>query len=230
MDSQRNHETGRLGSMELTLGSLFDGIAGFPLSASYYGIITKWASEIEPFCIKVSSKHFPNMKQLGDVTRINGAEIEPVDIISFGSPCTNLSIAGKRTGLAGEQSKLYFEAIRIIREMRVATNGAYPRFIIFENVPGAFSSNKRNDFREILEKITETEIPIPRSGRWAEAGMVRGNGRSVAWRVLDAQYWGVPQRRKRIFLVADFAGECAGEILFEREGNNRHFTQGSEEG
>jgi len=214
--------------MELTLGSLFDGIAGFPLSASCYGIVTKWASEIEAFPIKVTQEHFPNMVHLGDVTQINGAEIAPVDIISFGSPCQDMSVAGKRAGLEGERSGLFVEAVRIIKEMRNATYGIYPKFAIWENVPGAFSSNGGADFRAVLEEITEAEIPVPKSGRWAEAGMVGGNGRSVAWRVLDAQYWGVPQRRKRIFLVADFRGECAGEILFEREGLSGNIEESGE--
>jgi len=209
---------GEIEPPNLTLGSLFDGVAGFPLVASHYGITTKWASEIEPFPIRVSQKHFPDMKHLGDVTLINGAEIEPVDIISFGSPCQDMSVAGKRAGLEGARSGLFAEAVRIIREMRQSTDGVYPRFAIWENVPGAFSSNKGQDFRAVLEEITEAKIPVPRSGRWAESGLVRGNGRAVAWRVLDAQYWGVPQRRKRIFLVADFTGECAGEVFPEREG------------
>ena len=214
--------------MNLTLGSLFDGIAGFPLSASRHGITTKWASEIEPFPMKVTQKHLPDMEHLGDVTKINGADIEPVDIISFGSPCQDMSVAGKRAGLGGERSGLFMEAVRIIKEMREISGGRYPRFAIWENVPGAFSSNNGQDFRAVLEEITEAEIPMPTSGRWAEAGMVRGNGRDVAWRVLDAQYWGVPQRRKRIFLVADFTGECAGEILFEREGLSGDIAESGE--
>lgn len=201
----------------MKLGSLFDGISGFPLAAQRVGIIPVWASEIEPFPIKVSSIRFPNMKQLGDIAKINGAEIEPVDIITFGSPCQDLSVAGKREGLNGKRSGLFRHAIRIIREMRSATNGKYPRFAVWENVPGAFSSNRGYDFKTVLEEITETKIPIPKSGRWANAGMVRGNGYSLAWRVLDAQYWGVPQRRRRIFLVADFGGQSAPEILFEPE-------------
>lgn len=201
----------------MKLGSLFDGISGFPLAAQRVGIIPVWASEIEPFPIKVSSIRFPNMKQLGDIVKINGAEIEPVDIITFGSPCQDLSVAGKREGLNGKRSGLFRHAIRIIREMRSATNGKYPRFAVWENVPGAFSSNRGYDFKTVLEEITETKIPIPKSGRWANAGMVRGNGYSLAWRVLDAQYWGVPQRRRRIFLVADFGGQSAPEILFEPE-------------
>ncbi len=207
------------------LGSLFDGIGGFPLAASRYGIIPVWASEIEPFPIKVTEHHFPDMKHLGDITQINGGEIEPVDIITFGSPCQDLSVAGKREGLQGERSGLFMDAIRIIRQMRTATGGKYPRFAVWENVPGAFSSNKGEDFRAVLEEIAEAEIPMPRSGKWATAGMVRTERVDVAWRTLDAQYWGVPQRRKRIFLVADFGGQCAGEILFIEEGLRGHFAE-----
>lgn len=209
----------------MKLGSLFDGIGGFPLAATIHGITPVWASEIEKFPIEVTKTWFPDMKHLGDITQINGAEIEPVDIITAGSPCQDLSVAGKREGLSGARSGLFMEFIRIVREMRNATSNQHPRFIVWENVPGAFSSNKGQDFRAVLEEITETEIPMPKSGRWARAGMVRGNGRSVAWRVLDAQYWGVPQRRKRIFLVADFAGQRAGEILFECEGLSRDIAE-----
>ncbi len=214
--------------MAIRLGSLFDGIGGFPLAASRHGIKTVWASEIEPFPIKVTKHHFPDMEHLGDITQINGAEIEPVDIITFGSPCQDLSVAGKRGGLSGERSGLFMDAIRIIRQMRTATGGEYPRFAVWENVPGAFSSNKRQDFRAVLEEITETEIPMPASGKWATAGMVRTERVDVAWRVLDAQYWGVPQRRKRIFLVADFRGQRATEILFVEEGLSGDIAESGE--
>ena len=210
----------------LTMGSLFDGIAGFPLATSRHGIKSMWASEIEPFPVRVSQAHFPDMKQLGSVTDINGAEVERVDIITFGSPCQDLSVAGKREGLDGERSHLFFEAVRIINEMRKRTLRMYPTFAIWENVPGALSSNRGRDFRAVLEALTEAEIPMPPSGRWAESGMVRGNGREVAWRCLDAQYWGVPQRRKRIFLVVDFGGDCASEILFEPEGLCGNIAEG----
>ena len=163
------------------------------------------------------------MKHLGDITKIYGDKIEPVDCITFGSPCQDLSIAGRRAGLAGERSGLFMEAVRIIKEMRAATNGMYPTFAVWENVPGAFSSNGGEDFRAVLEELARVEQPdvsIPRpsgrGGRWSKAGAIAGNGWSLAWRQLDAQYWGVPQRRKRIALVADFGGQCAGEILFER--------------
>ena len=193
------------------------------------GIKPVWSSEIEPFPLKVTAARFPDMKQLGSVTDINGAEIEPVDIITFGSPCQDLSVAGKQKGIHdGERSNLFFEAVRIIKEMRDAdkANGRSgvdirPRFAVWENVPGAFSSNKGADFQAVLQAIASVScdgVSIPRPKKWINAGCVVGNGWSIAWRVYDAQYWGVPQRRKRIYLVADFASERAGEILFEREG------------
>ena len=158
----------------MKLGSLFDGIGTFPLSGLQHGIIPVWASEIEAFPIKVTKQHhFPNMKHLGDITKINGAEIEPVDVITFGSPCQDMSVAGKREGLCGARSGLFMEAVRIIREMRGATGGKYPRFCVWENVPGAYSSNGGQDFRAVLEEIAEAEIPMSESGKWAEAGMVR---------------------------------------------------------
>lgn len=164
------------------------------------------------------------MKHLGDITKIHGDQIEPVDCITFGSPCQDLSIAGRRAGLAGERSGLFIEAVRIIKEMRSSTNGLYPTFAIWENVPGAFSSNGGEDFRAVLEELARVEQPDasiprpPKGGRWNKAGAIAGNGWSLAWRQLDAQYWGVPQRRKRIALVADFGGQRAAEILFERTG------------
>ena len=160
------------------------------------------------------------MKHLGDVSKIDGGAIQPVDIISFGSPCTDLSIAGKREGLVGPESSLFFQAIRIIKEMRNKTNGKYPRFIIWENVPGAYNSHKGRDFKEVLEQIIRikaphTTVPMPEKNKWPRADLYMGDGWSLAYRTLDAQYWGVPQRRQRIFLVADFGGQCAGKILFE---------------
>lgn len=207
----------------MKLGSLFDGSGGFPLAASLCGIEPVWASEIEPYPIAVTRSRFPRMKHLGDINGIRGGGIEPVDIISFGSPCQDLSIAGKRAGIHdGARSNLFFEAIRVIREMRGGTNGQYPKFAIWENVPGAFSSNGGEDFRCVLEALArvrdaEADVSLPAKGKWASAGAVMGDGWSIAWRVLDAQYWGVPQRRRRIYLVADFAGGRAAKILFERE-------------
>ena len=168
------------------------------------------------------------MKHLGDITKIHGNQIEPVDCITFGSPCQDLSIAGRRAGLAGERSGLFMEAVRIIKEMRSSTNGLYPTFAVWENVPGAFSSNGGEDFRAVLEELARVEQPDasiprpPRGGRWGKAGAIAGNGWSLAWRQLDAQYWGVPQRRKRIALVVDFGGQRAAEILFERTSLSGH--------
>ena len=205
----------------LTLGSLFDGSGTFPMMAMLSGIVPVWKSEIEPFPIAVTEKRLPFVKHLGDINSINGAEIEPVDIITFGSPCTDLSVAGKRQGLNAERSGLFFQAIRIIKEMRGATNGKYPRFAVWENVTGAFSSNGGEDFRCVLEelcKIKNTNISVPKPEKWTKAGNIMGDDFSLAWRTFDAQYWGVPQRRMRIYLVADFAGGCASKILFESEG------------
>lgn len=209
-----------MNSKALTLGSLFDGSGGFPLGGLLSGITPVWASEIEPFPVRVTTKRLPQMKHYGDVSKLNGAELPPVDIITFGSPCQDMSVAGKRAGLSGARSSLFYEAVRIVKEMRCKTNGEYPRFVVWENVPGAFSSNKGEDFKAVLEEICKIKddtlsVSQPESGKWTNAGEIVGDAFSVAWRVFDAQYWGVPQRRKRIYLVADFAGECAGEILFE---------------
>ena len=203
----------------MTLGSLFDGIGGWLLAARHAGITPIWASEIESFPCSVTARHFPDVQQLGDITKIDPDKIEPVDIICAGSPCQDLSIAGKRKGLCGERSGLFRTAVDIVRRMRERTAEKYPRFFVWENVPGAFSSNKGADFRAVLEEIGQTEIPMPKNGKWANAGMAELPQCQIAWRVLDAQYWGVPQRRRRIFLVADFAadGRCAEEILFEQE-------------
>ena len=213
----------------LTLGSLFDGSGGFPLGGVIAGITPKWAAEIEPFPIRVTSVRFPNMTHLGNISEVSGSEIEPVDIITFGSPCQDMSVAGKREGLGGNRSSLFYEAIRIIKEMREATNGKYPRYIIWENVPGAFSSNKGEDFRAVLTeicKVKETDVSVPKPSKWENAGRIMGEGFSIAWRLLDAQYWGVPQRRQRIYLVADFDGGSAGKILFESEGVSGYSAQG----
>lgn len=225
--------------MAYTLGSLFDGSGGFPLCATMCGIEPRWAAEVEPYPIAVTRSRFPNMKHLGDVQKVNGAEIEPVDIISFGSPCQDLSIAGGRKGLKHEEigdeettrSGLFMEAVRIIKEMRDATNGRYPTFALWENVPGAFSSNRGEDFRTVLESLIQIAEPdavmpeVPKGG-WAYADSYRGDGWSIAYRVLNAQFWGVPQRRRRIYLVADFRGTGAREILFERKGLRGHFAGG----
>ena len=223
----------------MKLMSLFDGSGGFPLAASQCGITPIMASEVEPYPIAVTTSRFPQMRHLGDISKINGAKIEPVEIITFGSPCQDLSVAGKQAGLKHEEngdsettrSGLFMEAVRIIKEMRRATHGKYPKFAVWENVPGAFSSNKGEDFRTVLEELikisepTAPPLPLPDKGRWSYADCILGDGWSIAYRVLDAQYWGVPQRRRRIYLVADFTGQCAGKILFEREGLQRHPTE-----
>lgn len=223
----------------MKLMSLFDGSGGFPLAASLCGIEPVYAAEVEPYPIAVTKNRFPKMKHLGDVSKVKGGEIEPVDIITFGSPCQDMSIAGKRAGVKhadmGDdettRSGLFLEAIRIIKEMREATNGVYPRYAIWENVPGAFSSNRGEDFRTVLEEFIRVTEPnavmpaVPQAG-WAYADCISGDGWSIAYRVFDAQYWGVPQRRRRIYLVADFRGECAQEILFKRESLRGYFEAG----
>jgi DNA (cytosine-5)-methyltransferase 1 len=210
----------------VTLGSLFDGIGGFPYASQFYGITPLWASEILPQAVSVTKRHFPMMEHVGDITCLDGGRLPPGDIIAFGSPCQDLSVAGKRKGLKGARSGLFTEAIRIIDEMRRSTDGRYPRYALWENVPGAFSSGGGLDFKAVLEAFTKSEVPVPKSGRWANAGMVRSGCASLAWRVLNACLWGVPQRRRRIFLVADLGGESAGEILFVEEGLRRYFAQG----
>ena len=215
----------------LTLGSLFDGSGGFPLAGILAGVTPLWASEIEPFAVRVTTKRLPQMKHYGDVSQMCGADLPPVDIITFGSPCQDMSIAGRRDGLDGSRSSLFYEAIRIVKEMREKTNGEKPRFIVWENVPGAFSSNKGQDFKAVLEAVIgvkepAAQVPAPDKRGWPNADYYVGDGWSVAYRVLDAQWWGVPQRRARIFLVADFAGQSAPEILFESEGVSGYTPQG----
>ena len=227
-------------TQEITMGSLFSGSGGFELAGSIFGIRPIWASEIEPFPILVTTKNFPEMKHLGDINKLNGADLEPVTIIAGGSPCQDMSIAGKREGLDGSRSNLFREQIRIVKEMRESDRAAgrtgkqiRPRYMVWENVPGAFSSNKGKDFQAVLQEIVsitdeESNVPLPPKGKWQTAGCIMGDHFSIAWRVLDAQYWGVPQRRKRIYLVADFGGNTASKILFEREGLSGNFTESRE--
>lgn len=214
-----------------SLMSLFDGSGGFPLAGAMHGIMPVYASEIEPYPIAVSKSHFPRMKHLGSVTEINGADLDPVDVVTFGSPCQDLSVAGLQKGIHdGARSNLFFQAVRIIKEMREkdartgrSAQHVRPRFAVWENVPGAYSSNGGRDFQAVLQALAEIAdpdvfVPLPEKGKWTKAGCIVGDGWSIAWRTLDAQFWGVPQRRKRIYLVADFDSERAGEILFEPEG------------
>lgn len=223
--------------INMKLGSLFDGSGGFPLAGSLCGIEPVWASEVEPYPIAVTKSRFQNMNHLGSITDVHGGDIEPVDIITFGSPCQDLSVAGKRAGLKHEangdeettRSGLFMEAVRIIKEMREATNGEYPTFAVWENVPGAFSSNKGEDFRTVLEELIKIVEPtavmpaVPKNG-WPYADSYCGDGWSLAYRVFDAQYWGVPQRRRRIYLVLDLRGQRAGKVSFEREGVRGNFA------
>lgn len=212
---------------EVKLGSLFDGSGTMPLCAAMCGGHPVWASEVEPYPIAVTRTHLPNMKHLGSVTEIKGSKIEPVDIITFGSPCQDLSIAGKRAGLKGERSGLFREAIRIIREMLAATNGRYPRFVIWENVPGALSSNGGEDFEVVLNEL----LGLREFTGGGAAKFIRQHGKwrnfanygAVAYRIVNAQFWGVPQRRRRIYAICDTCGESAGVVVFERKGTQWNF-------
>ena len=222
------------------MGSLFDGIGGFPLAASRHGIKTLWASEIEPFPIAVTQLRFPDMIHVGDITKLNGAALPPVDIIAGGSPCQDLSVAGARAGLSGSRSGLFMEQIRVMKEMREAdiqrgrsVKHIRPRFGIWENVPGALSSGnpKTEDFRIVLEEFLRigcdsVSVPGPYTGRWESAGRILlGSSLSLAWRILDTQYWpGTPQRRRRIYLVVDFGGQSAPQILFDQESLCRDYS------
>jgi DNA (cytosine-5)-methyltransferase 1 len=215
----------------LSLGSLFDGIGGFPLAGVRQGFTPVWASEIEPFPIEVTKIRFPEMLHVGDITKLKGTKLAPVDVVCGGSPCQDLSVAGKRTGLQGERSGLFMEQTRVIKELRAhdartkRTDDPVrlrPRYMVWENVPGAFSSTDGEDFRAVLEetcRIADSAVSIPRppGGVWKSAGAILGDQFSLAWRVYDAQYWSVPQRRKRIYLVADFGGHTAPQILFEQD-------------
>lgn len=206
----------------LKLGSLFDGSGTMPLCATMCGARAAWASEVEPYPIAVTKTHLPHMKHLGSVTEINGAEIEPVDIITFGSPCQDLSVAGRRAGLDGARSGLFRQAIRIAKEMLAATDGRYPRFMLWENVPGALSSNKGDDFETVLNELlhlSHANEYVRHNGKWNNYG---GYG-AVAYRLVNAQYWGVPQRRRRIYAIADTRGESADQVLFEHQGDGWHF-------
>ena len=225
---------------DMTMGSLFSGSGGFELAASIFGIKPLWASEIEPFPIMVTATNFPEMEHLGNISKLDGAKIPKVTVISGGSPCQDMSVAGMRAGLDGSRSNLFREQIRIVKEMRAddirnGRTGKYirPRFMVWENVPGAFSSNKGKDFQSVLQEIVSivdetATVPLPPKSKWTAAGCIMGDTYSIAWRTFDAQYWGVPQRRKRIYLVADFGGNTAPKILFEREGLSRDFKESRE--
>ena len=206
----------------LRLGSLFDGIGGWLIASVRNGIEPVWASEIEPFPISVTKKHFPNVQHFGDITKIKGTDVPNVDILCAGSPCQGLSVAGKQKGLADERSGLFVEAVRLFFELREAHPERPCRFFIWENVMGCFTTGafKGADFRAVIESLCKDTVPMPESGKWCGAGVVRSARCDIAWRCLDAQFWGVPQRRRRVFLVADFGkpDERKPEILFIEEG------------
>ncbi len=204
----------------MTLGSLFSGSGGFELGGTICGIKPIWNSEVEPFAIAVTKKRFPNVLHLGDINKINGATVPPVDIITGGFCCQDLSVAGKRAGLHGDRSGLFFQIVRIIKEMRAATDNSYPKFAVLENVPGMYSSNKGLDFLEVLNELIKIKnetlsVHMPENGKWLGAGEILGDHFSLAYRTIDAQFWGVAQRRRRCYIVVDFTGERAGEILFD---------------
>ena len=233
---------------KVTLGNFFSGSGCWELAAQICGATPIWESEIEPFPVELESKRFPNCKQLGDITKVSGYDIEPVDIMTNSSPCQDLSVAGKRAGMekgSETRSSLFHEVIRITKEMRendirqLRVSGTdddirFPRPYIWcwENVCGALSSGtpKGADFRCVLEEIArivspDVSIPLPRGGRWSNAGSMDGDGWSIAWCVRNAVNEGVPQRRRRVFLVADFRGQSAREVLFERKGMSWHFEK-----
>lgn len=189
----------------MTLGSLFDGLGGWQLAAIRAGIKPLWSSEIDTFCRQITARHFPATIQLGDINSIGDAP--HVDIITASSPCQDLSVAGKRSGINGQRSGLFFKAVELVRRIK-------PRFFVWENVPGVLNINGGKDFANVLSQITASDIPIPECG-FANAGVVDFSGGQLAYRILDAQYFGVPQRRRRIFLVADFTARRAAQILFE---------------
>jgi len=214
----------------MTIGGFFSGTGGFELAGALAGLEPRWVAEIEPYCCKVLAARFPGIPNLGDVTLIDGSKIEPVDVITGGSPCQDMSVAGKQAGIhKGTRSSLFFHETRIIREMLEATNGEYPKYIVWENVPGALGSNKGCDFHAVLEEFIQckdTGYYLPRLEKWPKAGCIMADDCSLAWKVMDAQFWGVPQRRKRIYLVVDLRTERAPEILFECEGSRWHPEEG----
>ncbi|MFV0399624.1 MAG: DNA cytosine methyltransferase [Oscillospiraceae bacterium] len=214
----------------LKLGSLFDGIGVFPLAAAKHGIRPIWASEVEKAPISITKRHFPYMEHVGDVTQLQGGNLPPVDILTFGSPCQNLSQIGNRDGLAGAESGLFYEAIRIINEMRCATDGQYPQLAIWENVAGAFSSAMGADFRAVLEAFADGKIPMPDSGKWAPAGLVPDGCPEIAWRLLDSQHFQSAQSRERVFVIADYRGRRASQILFNPLPLHKILGDGEESG
>ena len=214
---------------KLKLGGLFSGQGGLELAGMLSGIDLAWSVEVDPNPMRVLKTRFPNARHYSNVSEMKGGSLEAVDVITFGSPCQDLSVAGKRKGmkhsLNGDEdatrSGLFFDAVRIIEEMRETTGGKYPRFAVWENVAGAYSSAKGEDFRRVLEElcqVADVNAEVPMFGKWPGNGEIIGNGYSLAWRTLDAQYFGVPQRRRRIYLLVDYQGDSAGKIMFRDEG------------
>ena len=221
---------------KITMGNFFSGSGTWELAAKMCGIDVLFESEIEPFPVELEAKRFPEAIQLGDIANVSGAEMPPVDILTNSSPCQDLSVAGKRAGLDGERSGLFLEVIRITKEMRNAdkirsersVEYIQPRFWCWENVPGALSSAGGADFRTVLEEtigIVEPEVHVSQPKKWGKNGIVDGDNWQLAWRIMDAQYYGVAQRRRRLYLVLDTFGHSTGEILFERESVSWNFAE-----
>ena len=218
---------------EITMGNLFSGSGAWELAAKICGIKVIFEAEIEPFPVALEAKRFPEAIQLGDVSKIDGTKIPSVDILTNSSPCQDLSVAGPRSGLSGSRSNLFMDAVRIAKEMRSARSSDDNlrhelRFFGWENVPGALSSRNGDDFRTVLEEVARIADPtanIPKPKKWGNSGVVDGDGWQIAWRIVDSQFFGVPQRRRRLFLICDLAGHSAGEILFERESMSWHFAE-----
>jgi len=190
-----------------TVGSMFSGIGGFDLGFEQAGGRTSWVCEIDKHAQEVLRKRFPDAYLVGDITKVSGAKLFPVDVIAFGSPCQDLSRGGSGKGLSGKRSGLFHEAIRVVRELQEYGTG--PRFIVWENVPGALTSNNGEDFACVLQAFLDI------------------GATDIAWRVLDSQGFGVPQRRRRLFVVADLGGERAAEVLsvfYRSQGNSSPST------
>lgn len=201
--------------------SLFAGIEGFGLGFERAGFEVVGQVEIDPWCRKVLGRHYPDTPKHDDITTAHGMMFGPAEVVTFGFPCQDVSSAGKRAGLEGARSGLFYEALRFIREMQEATKGEYPRFAVLENVPGIYSSNGGRDFAAVLANLVGGAVSVP-GDKWRNAGVAAGPSGHAAWRTLDSQYHGVPQRRRRVFLVTDFRSERAGEVLFESKSVRRN--------
>ncbi len=206
----------------LTAASLFDGSGAFMLAAKRAGIRPVWSSEVNSYALRVTAARFPRVKQLGDIRLLKGESVPPVDVITFGSPCQDLSSAGAQSGIRGSRSSLFFEAVRLIKEMKA--HSEKPRYLLWENVPGALSAGRGDSFHLVLRTLCglageELSVPGPPPGGWPHAGCVLADGFSLAWRILNAALWGLAQNRRRLFLAVDLVGGSAGEILFAAGGS-----------